>query len=218
MLLFVCIMGFPVVAVDLNRIKLISIPETNIRMMEVEVPQSLYKAVMGENPSYFKDDNRPVENVSWYDAIMFCNAFSTKNNYTPVYDVSFSGKGLVITYNSSANGFRLPTVEEWAFAAKGGESYIYAGSDNIDEVAWHGKNSSNHTHWVGQKKPNGYGLYDMSGNVSEWCWDDDSFGWRGVRGGGWDDTLGFCKISKTWSDDAGAKYDTRGFRVVQNIK
>ena len=92
----------------------------------------------------------------------------TKWEYTPHDSERIEGE---ITQNTNASGFRLPTVEEWRYAAKGGEDYKYAGSDNLDEVGWSRDNSDSRIHPVAQKKPNGYGLYDMSGNVREWAED-----------------------------------------------
>ncbi len=90
-------------------------------------------------------------------------------NYVPHKGETLNGQ---ITMNEKANGYRLPTFEEWEYAAKGGENYTYSGSDNIDEVAWHYGNSDVRIQPVAQKKANGYGLYDMSGNVEEWVWGD----------------------------------------------
>ena len=119
-------------------------------MGETPVTQALWQAVMGDNPSEFKGDNNPVENVSWND----CQEFINKLN------------------RLTGRKFRLPTEAEWEFAARGGNKSNhtqYAGSSDIDEVAWCKSNSGGKTHPVAQKKPNELGLYDMSGNVREWC-------------------------------------------------
>lgn len=119
-------------------------------MGKFEVSQALWKAVMDTNPSYFKGDDLPVEMVSWND----CQSFIHKLN-------SITGKT-----------FRLPTEAEWEFAAKGGiysKDYKYSGSNSADDVAWYWGNCNEKTHSVGSKSPNELGLYDMSGNVFEWC-------------------------------------------------
>jgi formylglycine-generating enzyme required for sulfatase activity len=114
--------------------------------------------------------NRPVMHVTWYDAVEYCNWLSEKEGLTPCY----SGKGRATECEFSANGYRLPTEAEWEYAARGGQKsqgYTYAGSDNPDDVAWYIGNAGGQTHPVGQKQPNELGLYDMSGNLFEWCWD-----------------------------------------------
>ncbi|MDR1256935.1 MAG: SUMF1/EgtB/PvdO family nonheme iron enzyme, partial [Spirochaetaceae bacterium] len=120
-----------------------------------EVTQAEYEAVMGSNPGAFKGGGLPVETVSWLDAVEFCNRLSRATGLTPCYSIS----GANVTWNSGANGYRLPTEAEWEYAC--GEW-----SDG-----WLGGNSGRMTHQIGQLAPNRYGLYDMTGNVQEWCWD-----------------------------------------------
>ena len=156
-----------------------------------EVTQEEWQAVMGSNPSYFKGTKRPVEEVSWND----CLEFIRKLN-------AMTGKQ-----------FRLPTEAEWEYAARGGNrsrGYKYAGSNMIDNVAWYDGNSGDKTHVVGQMAPNELGLYDMSGNVYEWCYDlfgsystgvqnnpaGPSLGYNRVsRGGGWYYSARLCRVS-----------------------
>ena len=151
---------------------------------ETEITQELYKSVMGvENPSWHTNDPKnPVEKVSWYDAIMFCNKLSDLIGLDHYYYISEPQElfNRVLrqheTYydveiNENSKGFRLPTECEWVYAAKAGTQLLYSGSDNVDAVAWYKKNSGNTTHPVKQKKPNAWGFYDMTGNVDEWCED-----------------------------------------------
>lgn len=211
---------------------IMSIPERNFKMLNTEVTQKLYTSVMGSNPSDYKGDNNPVENVSWYDAIFFCNKLSEKLGFTPVYAVdgktdvatwnytphngdSIGGK---VTQNTKANGFRLPTVEEWGYAARGGQNYTYSGSNNLDEVGWYDDNSGYRTHPVAQKKSNGYGLYDMSGNVCEWCWDVYPSGGSDYRrncGGSYNYNY-YCELY-SWNGSIDRyQYSYVGFRIVCN--
>ena len=173
----------------------------------------------------------------FYDNISFCNRLSEKCGYTPVYSVNGTTdvtkwnytphqedeiKGEV-TQNTFANGFRLPTIVEWEYAAKGGQNYKYAGSNNIDKVAWYDDNSGGTTLPVAQKKANGYGLYDMSGNVWEWCWDDaDTDGYRCIRGGDSGESADGCTVlhwncSRSVGEDAYSRYNDFGFRVVRTV-
>lgn len=169
---------------NVNDVKklMVNLPEKNIQILRIEVPQKLYTLVMGENPSVHKGENNPVENISGLDAIYFCNKLSRLSGLSPVYSINdnkderkwnyIPHKGNYITdvikIDKEADGYRLPTSSEWIYAAKGGQNFVYAGSDNYHEVGWKDRSKKRaHTFPVAQKKPNGYGLYDMTCNVSE---------------------------------------------------
>ncbi|MEN3027601.1 MAG: SUMF1/EgtB/PvdO family nonheme iron enzyme, partial [Chlorobiota bacterium] len=145
-----------------------------------EVTQELWTAVMGYNPSWVRDPRRPVENITWWEAVDFCNRLSLRHGLRPCYLRS----GDSVIWDRAANGYRLPTEAEWEYACRAGtttDTYAgdlrqpWGGCDEeeplLEELAWYCRNSNDRTHPVGQKRPNGFGLYDMLGNVAEWCWD-----------------------------------------------
>ncbi|WP_296023544.1 SUMF1/EgtB/PvdO family nonheme iron enzyme [uncultured Treponema sp.] len=225
---------------------MVAVPGQNFSILATEVTQELYESVMGENPSKFKGEkNLPVENVSWVDAVSFCNKLSVKEGLKPCYsykentnaaqwgldndEMSEWSENKWAKFNknfacdTTADGYRLPTVAEWQWAAMGGQVFKCSGSDNLDEVGWYDKNSEEKTHLVAQKKPNGYGLYDMSGNVWEWCgdldeylWDSDSSEFRYGCGGSWRNHASNCEVGFEVWGFANNSYNYLGFRIVRS--
>jgi hypothetical protein len=181
-----------------------------------EVTEGLYNTFMLEKRAGFP--LWPKANVSWYDAIEFCNKLSEHEGLEPCYSYAeeeSGDRGTIINFshviwNRKANGYRLPTSEEWEIAARAGTDLEYAGSNEVDLVAWYEGNSKGHRHIVGQLMKNRIGTFDMTGNVSEWCWDRVNYhGARIVRGGSWDDGAWESRISFS-----SISYDTIENRIV----
>ncbi len=180
------------------------------------VTQDLYYQVTKENPSTFKGEKRPVETVNWIEAAMFCNALSAKVGLEKCYTLK---KDEEIIFEKKANGFRLPTEAEWQYACKAGTTGIRY--DDLDQIAWYKNNSGHHTQDVGLKKPNAWGLYDMLGNVWEWCsdlYDTEIYGaYRIFRGGGWsDEERSIMATVRRRSHPTKFKIDDLGFRIARN--
>ncbi|MCL2186097.1 MAG: formylglycine-generating enzyme family protein [Treponema sp.] len=196
-------------------------------MCNFTVTQKEYQEIVGNNPSNFKGDNLPVEQVSWFDAIEYCNKLSQKEGLTPAYKI----KGTTVKWKRKVNGYRLPTEAEWEYACRAGTTTAYnTGSNFNDDTGWCKENSGITTHPVGQKLANSYGLFDMHGNVWEWCWD-----WHGLypsrakidptgdfvgtyrvhRGGSWGNSAEDTRSAARGCSYPDGRADRLGFRVVR---
>jgi len=194
---------------------------------EAPVTQAEYAAVVGTNPSLFQDQDGPVEWVSWFDAVSFCNALSRRVGLEAAYVVN----GNAVTWRGpSCPGFRLPTEAEWEYACRAGTTGVRHG--NLDAVAWYDGNSGGSTHPVRQKRPNPWGLHDTLGNVWEWCWDwhcgyppgvaadplgPGSGSTRVARGGAWSNDAQCARAAYRGYGDPGGRGGFLGFRLARSL-
>ncbi|GGQ08981.1 formylglycine-generating enzyme family protein [Streptomyces roseolilacinus] len=186
----------------------------------VPVTREWYARVTGERPGDggAGQGRLPVEGVSWGDAVRFCNALSRREGLAPAYRVHGDGDEAEVTWERSADGYRLPTEAEWEHACRAGTGGPRYGP--LDEVAWYRGNSRERPHPVGGRLPNAWGLYDMLGNVWEWCWDvydAEVYGaYRVLRGGGWFDEHWSCRASVRRRSHPAYRVDDVGFRVARS--
>ena len=215
---------------ELNELPLHNVTVSNFFISKFEITQEQYGQVKSYDSSFFKYDTYPVEQVTWYEAVSFCNKLSLIENLEPCYNLK------TWDCNFNKNGYRLPTEAEWEFAARGGtqsEDYKYSGGDNLNDIAWYILNSGEQPHVIGTKQPNELGLHDMTGNVWEWCWDrydseyystspeNDPKGPVGplvrvFRGGSWQNDVNKLRLSQRSFYKPDSKLLSLGFRVARS--
>ncbi|WP_341718287.1 SUMF1/EgtB/PvdO family nonheme iron enzyme [Micromonospora sp. FIMYZ51] len=178
------------------------------------VTQDEYAQVTGERPSAFSGGNLPVESVSWWAAVRFCNTLSEQDGRRPAYRLDDEN----VEWDRTADGYRLPTEAEWEYACRAGTTGPRYGP--LDEIAWYRDNSGERPHDVGSRRPNAWGLHDMLGNVWNWCWDvydAEVYGtYRVLRGGGWFDEHWSCRASVRRRSHPTFTVDDVGFRVARS--
>ncbi|WP_040841228.1 formylglycine-generating enzyme family protein [Nocardia brevicatena] len=186
------------------------------RISAFPATQEQYEQVTGLRPSASQGARLPVESVSWWDAVRFCNALSRDAGLAPAYRIDADLE--TVEWDMSSRGYRLPAEAEWEHACRAGTTDARYGP--LDEIAWFRGNSEGRAHEVGGKRPNAWGLYDMLGNVWNWCWeiyDAEVYGtYRVLRGGGWFDEHWSCRASVRRRSHPAVRLDDVGFRVARS--
>jgi formylglycine-generating enzyme required for sulfatase activity len=209
-------------------------------MGKYEVTQAEYQELTGTNPSLFKGENLPVEQVNWFSAVEYCNKRSEKEGLTPAYTINER----IVTWDKTANGYRLPTEAEWEYACRAETLSAFYTGDNItsESANFNGGLPYNNnrasafrrtTIAVGSLAPNSFGIYDMHGNVAEWCWDwhgeyargdqanpsgAAAGGYKIFRGGGWNHPADFLRSAKRSALTPADRGNYLGFRLVRNAQ
>ncbi|NRQ69205.1 formylglycine-generating enzyme family protein [Bacillus cereus] len=181
------------------------------------VTMELYDAITNSPLNNFDKNHKPVVNISWNDAIAFCNVLSKKAGLKEYYSISDGGQ--IVKCNLDSNGYRLPCEAEWQYACKASTTgYTYG---KLHDIAWYNENSNGEIHDVGQKEPNAWGLYDMLGNVWEWCYDlydETVYGsYRIFRGGSWAETARGCGATCRRRSHPTFHINDLGFRLARSI-
>ncbi len=227
-----------------NPVRVVTV-STPFYITETEITQKQWSDIYGHNPSWFKGDNLPVETISWYEAVEYCNSLSIRSGLEPCYTF-FSNDSVHCDF--LRNGYRLPTEMEWEFAARAGAKLDTPNGDisstidgclpldpALNEVAWYCGNAEFTTHEVAKKQPNKWGLYDMLGNVQEWCWDwHDSYYYsespltdargpsvgisKSCRGGSWYNQVFLSRLSARLFYRPSNRTNIIGFRIVRKAE
>ncbi|RZU54143.1 formylglycine-generating enzyme required for sulfatase activity [Krasilnikovia cinnamomea] len=195
-----------------------SVPVAAFELAAFPVTEELYRRVTGGERPTAGHRRRPVASVSWWDAVRFCNALSAAEGRTPAYRYA---EGVdEVEWDVTADGYRLPAEAEWEHACRAGTTGPRYGP--LDDIAWYRGNSQQRCHDVGGRLPNAWGLYDMLGNVWDWCWDryDPAvYGeYRVLRGGGWFDEHWSCRASVRRRSHPDLAIDDVGFRVARSFR
>ncbi|MFF1874587.1 SUMF1/EgtB/PvdO family nonheme iron enzyme [Streptomyces sp. CB03911] len=196
------------------------VPVDAFRLAPYPVTRELYAAVVGRAPGSAAGPRTPVTEVSWQDAVRFCNLLSRQAGLRPCYTEGEDPDAQDVRYDRRADGYRLPSEAEWEYACRAGSSDVRPGE--LDATAWYAGNSGGEVHEVATREPNAWGLHDMIGNVWEWCWDlydPRVYGaYRVFRGGGAYDKPRSCRASCRRKSHPTLRIDDLGFRLARSLR